>query len=56
MEELTKKLQQALAEVHVTMQGDDLDAEDAAWAKYLDVRFEIVQYRKATAAAELPTR
>ncbi|MBU6455766.1 MAG: hypothetical protein KGS72_28610 [Cyanobacteria bacterium REEB67] len=54
MEELTKKLQQALTEVHVTMQSDDVDTEDAAWVKYLDVRFEIAQYRKAAAAAELP--
>lgn len=47
MEELQKKLEQAYAELHQTMRADDLAAEDIAWAKYLDIRFEIVQYKKA---------
>jgi len=47
MEELQEKLNQARAEFHQAIALGDADLEDAAWAKYMDLRFEMVQYRKA---------
>ncbi len=47
MEELQEKLNQARAEFHQAVAAEDLALEDAAWAKYMDLRFEMVQYKKA---------
>ena len=46
MEELQEKLSQARAEFHQAVADEDADLEDAAWAKYMDLRFEMVQYKK----------
>ena len=47
MEELQEKLNQARAAFHQAVAAEDLALEDAAWAKYMDLRFELVQYKKA---------
>jgi uncharacterized protein YdbL (DUF1318 family) len=47
MEELQNKLNQARAEFHQAVAANDVALEDAAWAKYMDLRFEMVQYKKA---------
>lgn len=47
MEELQEKLNQARAEFHQAVAAEDAALEDAAWAKYMDLRFAMVQYKKA---------
>jgi cellobiose-specific phosphotransferase system component IIA len=47
MEELQKKLNQARAEFHQAIHAQDTVLEDAAWAKYMDLRFQMVMLKKA---------
>lgn len=47
MEELQNKLNQARAEFHQAVAAEDTALEDAAWARYMDLRFAMVQYKKA---------
>lgn len=46
MEELQQKLNQARAEFHQAVAAEDSALEDATWAKYMDLRFAMVQYKK----------
>ena len=55
MEEMQVKLDQARAQFHQAVAANDQDQEDAAWANYMNVFFQVSQYNKAHGTKILPT-
>ncbi|MDQ5937109.1 MAG: hypothetical protein QG574_4468 [Cyanobacteriota bacterium erpe_2018_sw_21hr_WHONDRS-SW48-000092_B_bin.40] len=55
MEEMQKKLDQARAKFHAAVNHGDQAEQDAVWADYMQVFFQVSQYNKAHGTKILPT-
>ncbi len=54
MEEMQRKIDEARAAYRETLDDSD-EVQDAAWAAYMDVFFQVSQFNKANGTKILPT-
>jgi hypothetical protein len=55
MEEMQIKLDQARAKFHRAVETNSQEQEDAAWANYMDVFFQVATYNKIHGTQIRPT-